>query len=665
MLAVAIHKSILDGHQGENYEETLGAVISKYNLPNLLEEVEKQGIQIETDKDGNTWIYYEPRNIYITVYKDGQFGPKEREDFDSALRAPSEEDRIESVQLSREVEESKPRKWRYIKPKQFSLFMFSALFNPSIVLAVFGKDIFTLLKNPDVLMYNIPGNLPLLILGSTLTTSLIFWVIRYFGYYNFSNSLKRIYVKIFKGARIFNIILGAALVSAIILNIFGLLPESLTINGDFFNFTTGWAIGEVAHHFIYKLTNSSVRIGDDLLQNIFRLVSKDQDFKKPVGGAIGKELRRLDRLNRIDLEKKKRAKETKAKTPDGFIRKGNLAFEQMVSNLSQGNFTDQTDSLKKDIQEIEDRINNTLEVIVGSDQPLRIIATDAVILNIKDDYSLGFYSHAPPVKEELIGLLGSEEAFNKLFPQPTLVLSREVLNNPVSSIRQEYIYHEAICPVRGHYEAIREAQVVFRENYPDIQNNPQGNLQIVLRNVIDTVGQSAKSSITQSTVMSLEDTKTKVAAEQDTVSPIIESPDTSYKIESSTVEVDESERTVIIGGKPLSELTPIFFHRRNLIQRGKIQSGVLEDIYAKIEARKLKPNEIGVVLIEGSKSNEDIIKYRTGEKFGDKVIILNLRNLKGDIEAYFKNIIINPEYRSLLQGEGLRLQDARKYLDKA
>ncbi|MBU0759066.1 MAG: hypothetical protein KKC66_03395 [Candidatus Omnitrophica bacterium] len=554
MLAVAIHKGILDGHQGETYEEILGAVISKYRLPNLLEEIEKQNIQIEIDKEGNIWISHEPDNLYIAVYKDGQFGPKEREDFDSALASTTTKKKISLIPKVADL---------YFRPKSFErsgrvyevlgIRLFQKVFRLS-----FG-NLYKLLGVKEFINGNINESLKNLETGTRIWESIHipFVVIYFYGFYIFFN-------------------------------------RDMPL----------WAVGSI-------IANICMNIYPIMLQRynrarIYKILAQ-RESKKETQAPIHQEP-----FNFSDSSLKK-------PTPDGFIRKGNLAFEQMVYNLSQGNFTDETDNLKEDVQEIEYKINNTLQVIVDSDQPLRIIATDAVVLNVKDDYSLGFSSHAPPLKAELIRLLGSEEAFNKLFPQPTLVLSREVLNNPISSIRQEYIYHEAICPVRGHYEAIREAQTVFSENYPDIQNNPQGNLQIVLRKVIDTL----------------------------------------------TAEVDKSERTSVIRGKPLSELTPIFFHRRNLVQRGKIQLGVLGDIYTKIEARKLKPNEIGIVLIEASNANEDIIKDKTDERFGDKVIILNLRNLKGDADAYFRNMIINPEYKSLLQGEGLKLQDARKYLDKA
>jgi len=116
-------------------------------------------------------------------------------------------------------------------------------------------------------------------------------------------------------------------------------------------------------------------------------------------------------------------------------------------------------------------------------------------------------------------------------------------------------------------------------------------------------------------------------------------------------------------------LTPIFFHRRNLIQRGKIQPAVLEDVYMKIKTRKLKPTEIPVILIDTNHANQKMLDSKTKERFGDKVIILNLRNLEDATKAYFRNIIINPDYRNLLQGEGLmlptdELDQAREHLNQ-
>ena len=89
MLAAAVHKSILEGNHGETFREILENVITKYKLPDLLEEIERQGVQTKIDKEkGTIWIYHETDNIYIALhYKDGdgQFGPKEKEDFNLAL----------------------------------------------------------------------------------------------------------------------------------------------------------------------------------------------------------------------------------------------------------------------------------------------------------------------------------------------------------------------------------------------------------------------------------------------------------------------------------------------------------------------------------------------------------------------------------------------------
>ncbi|MFH1776242.1 MAG: hypothetical protein ABH952_01575 [Candidatus Omnitrophota bacterium] len=170
----------------------------------------------------------------------------------------------------------------------------------------------------------------------------------------------------------------------------------------------------------------------------------------------------------------------------GFIRKGDRAFKQMLYNLSHRQYRDETDDLKQDIEQIEQRIRKYLHTTAGSEIPLRIIVTDAVVFNQEDDYVLEFYSHAEETKQEIINILG-EAKFNELFPEPALVLSRQICEQDNPLIRQEYIYHGAICSVLGHYNAIQKAQNDFFENYPDIENNSQGNLQIALRSVINNL----------------------------------------------------------------------------------------------------------------------------------------------------------------------------------
>ncbi len=56
----------------------------------LLENAKSRGIQIENDKEGNVWIYHEQDNIYIATYKDGQFGPKSKEQFNNRNNAEEE-----------------------------------------------------------------------------------------------------------------------------------------------------------------------------------------------------------------------------------------------------------------------------------------------------------------------------------------------------------------------------------------------------------------------------------------------------------------------------------------------------------------------------------------------------------------------------------------------
>lgn len=117
------------------------------------------------------------------------------------------------------------------------------------------------------------------------------------------------------------------------------------------------------------------------------------------------------------------------------------------------------------------------------------------------------------------------------------------------------------------------------------------------------------------------------------------------------------------------EVIPIFFHRRNLIQRGKINKSVLKDIDIKVE--KIKHNEVGVIIID---TNNDILEKEVTDyfkdRYGDKAVIINLNKLKSEIRDYFIGIITNKDYRDMLRGDGLRLdldkmKDVLKHLDKA
>ena len=109
-----------------------------------------------------------------------------------------------------------------------------------------------------------------------------------------------------------------------------------------------------------------------------------------------------------------------------------------------------------------------------------------------------------------------------------------------------------------------------------------------------------------------------------------------------------------------TKLTPVFFHRRNLIQRGEIQTAVLKSIDTEI--KELKPNEMAVVMVATNNANE--IELRS--YFGEKAFILNLNSLQSrtEIYDYFHGIITDHKCLDALRGEGLRLEEAGKYLDQ-
>jgi len=68
------------------------AIGNQANYNNLIQQIEGNNIQMELDNEGNIWVYYEAEidkkenNIYIVIYKDGQFVPKGKREFEEVGR---------------------------------------------------------------------------------------------------------------------------------------------------------------------------------------------------------------------------------------------------------------------------------------------------------------------------------------------------------------------------------------------------------------------------------------------------------------------------------------------------------------------------------------------------------------------------------------------------
>ncbi len=149
---------------------------------------------------------------------------------------------------------------------------------------------------------------------------------------------------------------------------------------------------------------------------------------------------------------------------DGMVRKGDKAFRRMVGNVIAGNFAETGLMVAPDLENVAKITGaSCMEELIGSDKPLRVLVTNAVVLN-QSDFSFGFYSHAPPIMAKIISLVG-EDTFNSTFPEPTLILSAEILANPSPQIRQEHILHEIFCHTKGHSPAVFEEQRLFPGNY--------------------------------------------------------------------------------------------------------------------------------------------------------------------------------------------------------
>lgn len=115
-----------------------------------------------------------------------------------------------------------------------------------------------------------------------------FWIIRIFSYRHLSLKSKIIFIKIFKILKTIEI-LYAAIVIAV-------LPISFITIWVINPFTTLLGIVEPIHHFIYKFTGSNLSLYNDLKENLYlRSVKQPYDFSRPIGGAIGVELKKLER----------------------------------------------------------------------------------------------------------------------------------------------------------------------------------------------------------------------------------------------------------------------------------------------------------------------------------------------------------------------------------
>lgn len=115
-----------------------------------------------------------------------------------------------------------------------------------------------------------------------------FWIIRIFSYRHLSLKGKKTFIRIFKILKKIEIIYAAIVIAV--------LPISFIAIWKINPFTTLLGIVEPLHNFIYKFTGSNLSLYNDLKENLYLMSEKKPyDLSRPKGGAIGIELKKLER----------------------------------------------------------------------------------------------------------------------------------------------------------------------------------------------------------------------------------------------------------------------------------------------------------------------------------------------------------------------------------
>ncbi|MBN1526760.1 MAG: diguanylate cyclase [Candidatus Omnitrophica bacterium] len=174
---------------------------------------------------------------------------------------------------------------------------------------------------------------------------------------------------------------------------------------------------------------------------------------------------------------------------DGYIRQGTEAvkdFEPQLAMIRQNNYTSKYGQKAAELLEsalaageISSEARKALEEQLQKfrDGSYRIYGFKSIV-KAKDDFLLGWNNIAGSELFMAIDVIAELEAPNPKIP-PTLT--------------DEYLLHELICPVIGHYHSIRLQQKLFPQHYPDderlkqqsAENPYKGMLGIMLRLSID------------------------------------------------------------------------------------------------------------------------------------------------------------------------------------
>jgi len=160
---------------------------------------------------------------------------------------------------------------------------------------------------------------------------------------------------------------------------------------------------------------------------------------------------------------------------DGYLRKGERAFRQMVGDISVIAAREDADKAREDADKAREAAAKAREEAVmaaehvipaarefrhdlilghsGRAEILKRLESAGIpypktmfpiiirssVLG-KKEFCLGFYSHEPGIKERLIKYLGGEKEFKKMFGDGAIVLSEDVIRRSKEEVLAEYIF---------------------------------------------------------------------------------------------------------------------------------------------------------------------------------------------------------------------------------
>jgi serine/threonine protein kinase len=161
-----------------------------------------------------------------------------------------------------------------------------------------------------------------------------------------------------------------------------------------------------------------------------------------------------------EIEKKKLESEKEAPKKEGFIRQGEESLKEFRSRRANGSLRYVEGKYRERVLEVLDNVLSGTEVSLVDNLVLKL-RREEVEANI---YKISAFDSI--IKSDDDFFLGANDMMEgELFIAEDLLDRLEETGD--GALVDEYLLHEFLCPIMGHYQAIRLQQDIFPDNYPD------------------------------------------------------------------------------------------------------------------------------------------------------------------------------------------------------